>query len=317
MENQYIRVVKRPSPSGPFPNPRSGSRTVVDYTIEITALETELTEVTFLYKCEVIKDGEATVNCPENNPAIPESPPSQIIPTGAPFVLRYSVAYDTSFSDSIVMDSLLVTATAAGRTTRTSGFASIVFGTPPTRCFDLVGDWPQREQSIMLAAVAQVNRAPLFVQKICSRTRVNLRYNPLQAVFQGKPYGGFTSYPSIEFYPLALRNYNSAFYTLAHEIGHIVANTTTLLSLFRESAPYNTEGFICTYPFRYPLADTNQSEDFAEMIAQYYMGQSLSSETRDFTCMSGGNLLSRYRAHFNFALQYVFEERLSWPVQLN
>lgn len=315
VENPYIRVVKTANPPGPFGN--SDLPLSVQYTIVITAKKETLTGVTFKYDCQLIRDPSGA--CPPTDPATPLAPPGGTITTDAPFTITYRQNYSVAFQNSLVMDNLTVSATVASNPARqeASGFASIVIGNPPTRCFTFKGDWPPRERSVMLAAIGQIVRATVYTDKICNGGAINLIYSAFQETYQGKAYGGQTAGPNITFYPLALGNVPSAFYTLAHESGHVLAGRTNLLTLFEQRGiPVSPEGTVCTYPF----SQTN-SEDFAESIALYFVGQSLSSATRDFGCMKVLtptphflDLYSKYPKHWCFERKSVFENALSWKV---
>lgn len=312
IENPYIRVVKTANPPGPFTN--SSLPLSVQYTIIVTAKKETLTNVTFKYDCQVIKDGGGT--CPPIDPAIPTSPPGGTIDTATPFTITYRQNYSVAFQNSLVMDNLTVSAKVASNPAvqEASGFASIIIGNPPTRCFALQGVWPARERGIMLTAIGQIVRAVTYTDKICNGGTVNLIYSSFQETFQGKAYGADTAYPNITFYPLALGSVPSAFYTLTHESGHILSHRSTLQDTFiQRGIPTTPEGRVCSYPFTY-APPRSYYEDFAESVAQYFAGQSLSSATRDFACMNGGNLYSNYQKHWCFMRKTVFENALGWNV---
>jgi hypothetical protein len=129
-ENQYIEIEKTPNPEGPLTNPPP-SRSV-NYTITITAKQSTLTNISFSYECRVVGSGSSNA-CPSSSPAIPD-PPSLISPTQA-FTFSYNVTYDSRYADSIVVDTLTVTADVPEQMgSVAAGSASVVIGNPPIDC---------------------------------------------------------------------------------------------------------------------------------------------------------------------------------------
>jgi hypothetical protein len=131
-------------------------------------------------------------------------------------------------------------------------------------------------------------------------------------------YGGYTAPPAITFYALALTNLNSALYTLSHESGHIFQAVQSGIWLtFRDSpsipviTTYN--GYICTYPITTVIdASLSRRENFAESISLYIRKDSLSSATRNFTCLTPlsapnpPSLQNAYPAYYNYMVNSVF-----------
>ncbi len=323
-DNPYIKVTKTANPPGPFKN--SDLPFSVEYTITITAKKETLTNVTFKYDCQVLKDGGGT--CPPVAPAIPTAPTDGSITTAAPFTFKYTQNYSVAFQDSLVMDNLTVTANVASdpASQKSSGFAAIIIGNPPTKCFVLDASWPDRERGIMLQAIAQIVLQTGYTNKLCSRGNVNLVYGNSHACYSNSAgttffrpggcqsgeieYGGRTTYPSISFYTLALSNFNSAFYTLSHESGHIFQGAQpSIWGIFRDTLPLPSDnnGYICTYPIK-NVVDSNLAtrENFAESIALYIRNGSLSSGTRDFTCLGGQTFQQKYPEYYNYMVKSVF-----------
>ncbi len=308
-ENPYIFVSKIANPAGPFPNqfPKS-----IQYTITIRAKQSAnpLTNVKLKYECSATA-AAGNVACPPN-PTLP-TPPATIDAAGG-FSFSYTQNYSAAFRDSLVMDTITVTADVAGTVgSVASGFASVIFGTPPTGCFTLNETWGEKKP-IMLQAIAQIVRQKDYTAKLCAKGTIPLIYDSNQAngtTPGGIKYGGYTTYPRITFYPLALGNVNSAFYTLAHESGHIFSHAQPgIYDNYKNQVPLPTtdDGFICTYPIkrRTPTFDPRLSENFAEAIALYHANNSLSSATRDFTCMGGLKLQQKYPTYYNFLNANVF-----------
>jgi len=129
MENPYIGIEKEASPSGPFEN--SDLPLTVTYTITIAARRGTLTNIEFLYDCQVIG---SNVNCPSPNPAIPDAP--SLISPVEPYSFAYSQTYSGSgYHDSFVLDTFTVTAdTDEVQGTQAADSATISIGNPPVLC---------------------------------------------------------------------------------------------------------------------------------------------------------------------------------------
>jgi len=132
-ENPYIGIEKEASLGGnPIDSPIDNSDlpVTVTYTITITAKRGSLTNIRFVYDCQVIGP---SVNCPSPSPPIP-SPPGIISPVQA-YVIAYQATYDSRYEDSLVVDTFTITADVpeqAGSTAATS--ATVVIGNPPIDC---------------------------------------------------------------------------------------------------------------------------------------------------------------------------------------
>jgi len=138
IESAYIGVTKTAEPAGPFQN---GDLPVnITYTIEVSAKKGTLTNISFDYVCEVIRDGPAP-NCPPITPDLP-SPPPFISPV-EPFTFSYTYRTPisgSSFFDSFVVDTFTVTADAPEKAgDKAASSVSIKIGTPPDECPD---GWP-------------------------------------------------------------------------------------------------------------------------------------------------------------------------------
>ncbi|RJR28648.1 hypothetical protein C4564_04795 [Candidatus Microgenomates bacterium] len=315
-DSLYMVVNKVATPPGPLQN--TSLPIAIKYTITLQPTVSKLTNIAFTYDCDVVS-ARGDRACP-TDPTLP-NPPEEMEP-GEVFTFEYFMNYTAEYADSIVMDSFVVTANVPAVNVTgddATGFASIIFGQPIQGCFVFDSSWRPDGQGRMTQAVAQMMIAQIYTQRLCSARDILLHYNPAQAYFDGKPYGGFTSYPQIEFYDLALSSLFSSFYTLAHESGHIYVNTPgDGYGAWRKWLDYDFgsitagEGRLCTYPFNYSNITTRASEDFAEMIALYLAGQSPASATRDFSCLAGGNLKTKYPLHWQWARDNIFGQDLKW-----
>lgn len=294
----YIRVSKRAETPGPFENVQLLGGLTVTYSVEISAPLGNLTNISFQNTCQVIKEGSSPP-CTHQTPDPPE-----LISVSTPFTFRYTATYTPGLEDSLVIDTFTVTATAEGASGEqtSSGSASITIGDPPTSCFVFDESWisyPQR-QAIVLYAITQMMVAPTYMSRLCSGGEITLHHNP-ELVWWG---GWVTGLRYIQLYPRGVESNWNAFYTLAHESGHVLAQVTDLDQTYYDSPIGNQ--LICTYP-----GDNRPSETFAEMIALYYVMNPQTS-TRDFRCLGGQSFKCRYPHHWQFARDIIFLQDLGW-----
>lgn len=127
ISSPYIDIVKNASPAGPLKN--TDLPTEVTYTVTIKAKKNALTNIKITDTCQVIS--RDNVPCPDFN--LPVAPAS-ISPT-TPFVFTYSANLSTGFGDSVVINTIQVTADTleqSGATTEASN--SLTIGNPPISC---------------------------------------------------------------------------------------------------------------------------------------------------------------------------------------
>ena len=294
VENAYISIQKVANPDtvdNPPPN-----RTIT-YTITISALQGVLTNITFSTDCNVYGDG-AGRTCPIPNPSIPA--PHLIISPGTPFVITYTVTYNSNFSDSVVTDTFTVSADvpSAGRQT-TSGSESVIIGEPPFGCF-VVSDnaipWSQAPggavNNLNAAISTLVSQYPAYAAKVCDGPPVNLCYDP-----PGVSLWGWHTHDAqcdIRFESRPMQNTTDALYILGHEAGHHVARINpALYSTYTSWPGVAGERPMCTYS-----ATGAPGEAFAEAIALYMTSPTFTN--------CANPLQSTYPAHYNFVNQNVF-----------
>lgn len=133
----YIDVKKSANPAGPFTN--SDLAITVEYTVEITAKKSPLTNVTIDEKCSVRKKS-GSVSCPQPEPSLPDTKDLTISP-GESYSFTYSMTFTSpQFEDSRVSNSIIVSAdTPEQESAKAAGSASIKIGNPPEDC---PSDWP-------------------------------------------------------------------------------------------------------------------------------------------------------------------------------
>ncbi|KKQ53427.1 hypothetical protein A2865_01255 [Candidatus Woesebacteria bacterium RIFCSPHIGHO2_01_FULL_39_17] len=317
LENLYIEVIKEPNPEGPFANNQTQT---ITYTITIRARQGTLTNISFTYECEVFADYDR--DCPttpdlRNIRAGPSSQTPQsyptfqaatpiIISTDDPYVITYEVVYrGGSFNDSLVIDTFIVNADAPNAPGQeASAAASIIFGTPPTGCFEVSDNaalWPGTYRTNMERAVnTLVSQHSAFAAKVCSGGgRVNLCYDPIAVDAWG--WHTHDARCDIRFDNTSntgvsggLSNPNNALFILTHESSHHLQFVMGSLQVAyedligrRAELPFCTDG----------RGDNMPTEAFAEMNALYV-------QVPSYWC--GGTFQSRYPIHYDFAERCVF-----------
>jgi hypothetical protein len=140
----YIEVTKTATPSGPFQN--SELPLTVEYQITIRAKKGTLSNVIISYDCNVIKKS-GSIECPETMPAMPAGIqiPNNTISPASVFEFSYKQTYDVNFEDSLITDTLTVTAdTPEQSEAEAAASAGIKIGNPPDSCpagWPVSGQW--------------------------------------------------------------------------------------------------------------------------------------------------------------------------------
>ena len=132
-DNPYLLVTKTAEPSK-ISNPTS--KTTVTYTVSLKALKTALTNIKIVStECTVTSKAKSSVCPPENIPAI--DPTLSISPT-SPYTFTFAVDYSSFYTDSLVYDSIEISADSTEETgITTSGSATLCIGDCPTDCVNV------------------------------------------------------------------------------------------------------------------------------------------------------------------------------------
>jgi hypothetical protein len=132
--NPYIQIEKIPSPAGPFENfnlPLS-----IKYSIKVIAKKGPLTNVVITDSCQVITES-GTKEC---SSGLPTDIPSEISPT-SPYTFSYNYNYSgDGYKDSLVVNTLTITADTVDGSQQAITTASIKIGDPPDSCPN--DSWP-------------------------------------------------------------------------------------------------------------------------------------------------------------------------------
>ncbi len=126
--NAFVDVKKVVSPGGSFEN--SDIPLKITYTITVTAKKGPLTNITFKDICQVIT-AKGTTSCPSQSPT---NVPTEISPS-SPYSYSYDVVYSgDNYIDSLVINTLTVSAYTAEGQKDTVTSASVKIGSPPDSC---------------------------------------------------------------------------------------------------------------------------------------------------------------------------------------
>lgn len=299
--NAFISVEKKAEPSGQVPSP-----TTVTYTVTITAKKDTLSGISFTATCSAIKKSGGTIDC-KNLEQLP-APPASISP-GAPYSFTFTSAYGSNFSDSLVSDSITVTASSNdGGEVSETGSASICFGDCPLGCYKTVDNnepWPANFKSNLDAAAATLSGSyPGFSQKACAGGEINMCYttkspNPIgsgglcnRTIYAIHAHSGSCD---INYNQCGLRSQSDALYILTHEVSHHIQNINGGLQRQFEQQVPSSEWPICTY------SNTgNPYESMAEGNALFVGKPSWSG------CVT--NYQSQYPKHYQFAKNVMFAQ---------
>ncbi len=267
----------------------------VNYTVTISAPLGTISNISFKNECVVTKSG----SIPPCTPPLPNTVPETIGPA-EPYVFTYSQEFDSSFANSLVADTFSVTADAPDAATQTSiSTASIVIGSPPTSCFEVVGsNWPANHKANIMSAIATLSSSfPTYTAKVCAAGTVRLVYDTTK-----NPGGwGYYSGRTIYFNGGGLNSAINALYIFSHETGHHVQSVS-----FASLMVYYLNNFVglaqerplCSY-----VNTGNPYEAFAEAIA-LFVTRDQSSQWKN---KCSGTFQTTYPRHYNFAETVIFK----------
>jgi hypothetical protein len=221
-DNPYLSVTKEANP-GKISNP-SGNQPV-SFTVSVTATKTTLTNVKIeSTSCNVIKKDGSNVGCPLEN--IQELPADLKLSPGNPYVFDFSVDFGSNLSDSLVFDSIKISADSdEQKGITTSGSETVCVGECPVDCVkveDNAMPWPGNLRANLEAAVASLSGGhPGFIAKVCSNNKeVNLCYNPPQISEGYFAWHIHTDSCDVVFNQKGLQSEKDALFLVTHELTH-------------------------------------------------------------------------------------------------
>lgn len=310
-DNPYMLVTKTANPSK---LDNSNSNQTVIYVVSIKALRGNLTNLKLVStECNVIKKDKSNVECPTE--FISDLDGASITP-GNNGVFSFTGIYDAKYSDSLIYDTITISATnEAGEKITTSGSASVCIGDCPHGCFQISNDneaWPQNYSSTLSTAVAELTtKFPQFVDKACvGRPSVKLCYttkspspigtgglcnNAIYAITSELP--DSNNGCVINFNQCGVRNSSKdAFFLLTHEISHHISwrdGGEMINKYLNKGAQYELP--LCSYSG----TQGDPYEGSAEANALYANGGTASFSTCSM------NFQNQYPKNYSYAQEYM------------
>ncbi|MEK7169013.1 MAG: hypothetical protein AAB778_03310, partial [Patescibacteria group bacterium] len=179
-DNPYMLVTKTANPTK---LDNSSSNQTVIYVVSITALKGNLTNLKLVSsECKVIKKDKSNVECPPES--LPDIDGESVSPS-SPKVFSFTGIYDSKYSDSLIYDTITISATnEAGEVITTSGSASVCIGDCPASCAEISDNaqpWPPNLKGNAIAGLGIISQYQGFNTKLCVEGKpINLCYNPPQ-----------------------------------------------------------------------------------------------------------------------------------------
>jgi hypothetical protein len=135
IESPYIGVEKTATPDCLNRENCPNLPNTIKYTIKITAKKGTLTNINFDNKYQVLGEGSES-----DLPKAPEIERPEIISPVKPFVFTYSLDIDQKLNNSVIIDTLTVTANAPDQKgSVASDVASVIIGNPPASSCPILG----------------------------------------------------------------------------------------------------------------------------------------------------------------------------------
>src|SRR3989338_4550725 len=297
----------------------------ITFFITLTAKEKGLTGLQITDELKVkAKNGNFTVTQDKNGNLI--SPPCadtipETLAANATWSCQFTITADTQaghdFSDSVVANTVTVTATPEGEPTITGNTtATVVIGNPPTICgiIERQGPWSSTENNNIDEICKDLDQSPQAVSLLQNAGTIYLirvSDGSLGSGVCGTVNGGNRITVACNMTPTSF-----AKYVIIHEMGHVLGNYNT--GIYNNFIGiYNQEGLMPTYPF--PPQEITwgvASESFAEMISDYVVSKTHSFNPRSWSGYPGGawvnpgpgwtTFKNDRPVHYNFAKTQIF-----------
>lgn len=291
VQSEYIDVAARVSP-----NSYKGDLPVeVEFTIVVTAKKKGL---------ENVKISETfSVYAKEGNPS-PPSISTNSLPTtmdeGASETISYKVTLEPKFKDSIVTNTITVSADVleGPKNEKTITSASTLLGEVPTGCLAFEGNWTDGDRALELQALGTLLRNTAFASRLCKDNKtIHLIRSYDDVQWGGYAPGG----DKIIIYNKGLIDDSNTLYTMTHEAGHLIDQRDPIL--FRKFVEEKgSEEYLPTYGYGGGLSPGQRlSEDFAENIALFVVWKN-----KSFACCGKVNYRKDFFRHYKFALETIF-----------
>lgn len=282
-DNPYMSVTKKAEPNK-IANP--SGKSMVTYTVTITATKGILSNVKVVSsECKVTKENGASLSCPpENIPAIPND--LKINP-GSPYSFTFNSEYDSKYSDSLIFDSIEISADAQEESgVTTSGSATVCIGDCPNSCVKVEdsswGSFPSGKSNLTNAATLLVSEFPGFMDKVCAEGKpINVCYttsDPTPIGSGGLCDGSYyarhihTDKCDINFNQCGIKTEADASFLLTHELTHHIQNISGgggYLVEYENNAfnEVESKGGFCSYPETRGSSEESQAESLGLFVS--------------------------------------------------
>ncbi len=290
-DSAFIDVTKTPEPSTAASAPTS-----ITYVITITAEQSALSNVSYAYDCTAILES-GNIACPSdpNVVEIAETTCGTTIPATGSCTFSYTVEYGAQYDDSLVTDTITVTADAEGLTGEVStATANVIIGDPPTGCMYAAGDnWPADKEAVLNQAIVTLrSTSPTYSALVCAGGNIPICWGPTAGAW-GYHFHDADCDITMDSQGDGLANSNNALYILTHELGHHLSAISGgyFLQYLDSGAP--SELPLCSYSGTGLPGEDGQQEGFAEAFALYITPYWP-------TKCGGGSFQSFYPLHYGF-----------------
>jgi hypothetical protein len=225
-DNPYILVTKTPNPSK-LDNAVSKK---IEYTITITALKGALTNIKIVSTdCTIYKKAGGQIGCPAEN--IPPLTPALSVSPSSPHTFTFSVDYGPGVADSLIYDSITISAdTPEESGVTTTGSAGVCVGDCAVECIAVSNNaqpWPSSLRSNVEGAVQTLGaKYPKFVARICKNSKeVNLCYGPSQISPGYYAWHAHQDKCDVYFNEKGVGGKTNATFMVSHELTHHIQST--------------------------------------------------------------------------------------------
>lgn len=289
-ENAFFTLTKNAIPTK---LENSALPTNITFLIELKAKEIQLNNIRVTDELKVQKASNPFVETVDSS-GKPISPPctETIPPSLAPnasWACTLTVTADSRYQDSLVSNTVSVTATPEGQPDITdSSTATVIVGKPPTLCaiFNIQGSWSQTEKNNIDQICQILDRSPTIVALLQNAGTIDIarggsRSDGVCGTVNGARI--ITIYCDISSLPFAK-------YVIIHELGHVIGNyNNSVYEAFFGSGAFQKESLMPTYLFDVSNEPgTGPNESFAEMTTEYIVYAEYNHPKRSWSNYPGG-----------------------------
>jgi hypothetical protein len=245
-------------------------------------------------ECNVIKKDKSKVNCPTEFLADIDG---ESVAAGSTKAFTFTGIYDSKYSDSLIYDSVTISANnEAGETITTSSSASVCIGECPTECLKIEGDWHSNALKSIQGARDYSCKSSGYVTKICAQYPDSYhKYGGTNGNLWGYFKGTY-----LLFYGKGVGTTNDAIYTLSHEMLHALVNDAKAIFIYLKyiaTPGILTETPRCFYSYNSILLEERLADSVAFSIMPIR-----------YCSITGNNSnINQWPKHRDFVLQNILK----------